>query len=50
MLSEGGAALKIPAALKFIIAIIACQLAGVVGSVFTARSLETWYQSINRHP
>ncbi len=40
--------MKVPYALKFIIALLACQLAGVVGYVFTTRSLETWYQAINR--
>jgi len=40
--------LKIPDVLKLIIALIACQLAGVIGSVFTTRSIETWYQTINR--
>lgn len=40
--------MKVPDALKFIIALVACQLAGLVGSFFTARSLESWYQTINR--
>ncbi len=40
--------MKVPYALKFIIALLACQLAGVIGSVFAASSIETWYQNINR--
>jgi tryptophan-rich sensory protein len=40
--------LKVPDALKFIVALVACQLAGLVGYFFTTRSLETWYQNINR--
>jgi tryptophan-rich sensory protein len=40
--------LKVPYALKLIIALLACQLAGVIGSVFTTRSIDTWYQTLNR--
>jgi len=40
--------LKVPYALKFIIALLSCQLAGVIGSVFTTRSIATWYQTLNR--
>jgi tryptophan-rich sensory protein len=40
--------LKVPHALKFIIALVACQLAGLIGSVFTAGSIDTWYVTLNR--
>ncbi|MBU0980986.1 MAG: tryptophan-rich sensory protein [Nanoarchaeota archaeon] len=35
-------------ALKLIISIIACQLAGIIGSVFTASSVSTWYATLNK--
>jgi tryptophan-rich sensory protein len=41
-------AIKIPNALKLIIALVACQLAGVIGSVFTTRSIDTWYRTLIR--
>ncbi len=34
--------------LKFIASILICQLAGVVGSIFTTPSIKTWYESLNR--
>lgn len=34
--------------LKLIIAIAVSQLAGIIGSVFTASSIPTWYASLNR--
>ena len=33
---------------KLILAVIICQLAGVLGSLFTSPSIQTWYASINR--
>ncbi|MBN2014147.1 MAG: tryptophan-rich sensory protein [Candidatus Altiarchaeota archaeon] len=33
---------------KLIAAILICNLAGIVGSVFTASSVGTWYQTINK--
>ncbi len=39
---------KIPTALKLIIAIVVCQLAGIIGSFFTASSIPTWYATIVR--
>lgn len=32
--------------LRLVIAIVVCQLAGVVGSLFTAPSIPTWYASL----
>ena len=31
---------------KLIVSIVACQLAGVIGSIFTAPNIATWYASI----
>jgi len=33
---------------KLVISIIICQLAGVIGSVFTAKSVSTWYLTLNK--
>jgi len=33
---------------KFIISIILCQLAGVVGSVFTTPAINTWYATLKK--
>ncbi len=34
--------------LKFIISIIICQLAGVLGSLFTRPAIPTWYVNLNK--
>ena len=34
--------------LKLVVALLACQAAGVVGSVFTASGVGTWYAAINK--
>ncbi len=34
--------------LKFIIAIVVCQLAGVFGSIFTVSSVGSWYMGLNK--
>jgi tryptophan-rich sensory protein len=34
--------------LKFIISIILCQLAGLVGSIFTISAIGTWYAFLNK--
>jgi benzodiazapine receptor len=34
--------------IKLIIAIIICQLAGVIGSIFTTSSIQTWYALLNK--
>lgn len=39
-----------PNLLKLIIAIIACQLAGFIGSLFTAPAIPTWYASLEKPP
>ncbi len=31
---------------KLIIAVVICQLAGIIGSVFTAQSIPDWYQTL----
>ena len=36
------------AVIKFIVAIVVCQLAGVVGSVFTTPSIPTWYAALQK--
>ena len=33
---------------KFVISVLACQIAGFAGSVFTTPSIPTWYASINK--
>lgn len=33
---------------KFFVAVIMCELAGVVGSIFTASAIPTWYASLVR--
>ncbi|MFH1313504.1 MAG: TspO/MBR family protein [Candidatus Eisenbacteria bacterium] len=33
---------------KLIVSIVVCQLAGVVGSVFTAKSVSTWYVTLRK--
>ena len=33
---------------KLVISIVICQLAGVIGSVFTAKSVSTWYPALNK--
>jgi tryptophan-rich sensory protein len=34
--------------IKFLISIIICQLAGIIGSFFTSKSVATWYLTINK--
>jgi len=34
--------------IKFIISIIICQLAGIIGSFFTVKSVSTWYLTLNK--
>lgn len=36
--------------LKLIVCIGVCQLAGVIGSVFTMENIPTWYASLNKPP
>lgn len=40
--------MKINNFFKFIIAIVSCQLAGVVGSVFTISAIPLWYENITK--
>lgn len=35
-------------ALRLVISIVACQVAGMVGSVFTAKSIPTWYAALQK--
>ncbi|MFH1276475.1 MAG: TspO/MBR family protein [Candidatus Woesearchaeota archaeon] len=35
-------------AIKFIISLVVCQLAGVIGSFFTISSVSTWYLVLNK--
>jgi translocator protein len=32
--------------LKLVLSIIVCQLAGIIGSIFTSRSVTTWYTTL----
>lgn len=34
--------------LKLVTSILVCQLAGVIGSIFTMPAVKTWYESLNR--
>ena len=34
--------------IKLLVSVIVCQLAGLIGSIFTASSVKTWYAAINR--
>ncbi|MFP4403398.1 MAG: TspO/MBR family protein [Nanoarchaeota archaeon] len=34
--------------IKLIISIIICQLAGVIGSIFTVNTIATWYETLNK--
>ena len=34
--------------IKLLISVIVCQLAGVIGSIFTESSVKTWYAAINK--
>ena len=33
---------------RLFVAIVVCQLAGIIGSVFTVASIPTWYASLNK--
>ena len=35
---------------KLVISIVVCQLAGVIGSLFTAPAIPTWYAALNKPP
>jgi tryptophan-rich sensory protein len=35
-------------ALRLIICVVGCQLAGIVGSVFTVKSISTWYDALQK--
>ena len=39
---------KVNRVAKLIVAILVCQLAGAVGSIFTAPSISTWYVSLQK--
>lgn len=39
---------KIPDIWRFIISIAICQLAGIIGSVFTAPAVTTWYAALKK--
>jgi len=40
--------MKLSNTLKLIIAIVICELVGVIGSVFTTPSIPTWYAALNK--
>jgi len=35
---------------KLIVSVVGCELAGVLGSVFTVSSIPTWYATLNKPP
>jgi benzodiazapine receptor len=36
--------------IKLVISIVLCQVAGVIGSVFTTKSVSTWYPTLSKPP
>jgi len=34
--------------IRFIVAILICQIAGIIGSIFTTPSIPTWYSGLNK--
>jgi len=40
--------MRLPSWLKLILAILGCELAGVVGSLFTAPNIPVWYAALNK--
>lgn len=40
--------IKLSEIVKFLISIIACQLAGFIGSFFTTPAIPTWYATLNK--
>jgi tryptophan-rich sensory protein len=40
--------MKIKSIAKLILAIVVCQVAGAIGSIFTFSSIPTWYATINK--
>lgn len=38
--------MKIPKIIKLVMSILLCQLAGLIGSFFTAPAIPTWYQTL----
>jgi tryptophan-rich sensory protein len=40
--------MRLPGALKLVIAILACQAAGVIGSIFTTPAIDTWYATLTK--
>lgn len=33
---------------RFVVSLVMCQLAGIIGTFFTANSISTWYASLNK--
>ena len=40
--------IQLSSVIKFIVAIVVCQLAGVAGSLFTTPSIPTWYAALQK--
>ena len=34
--------------IKLVLSVLTCQLAGIIGGIFTSQSVKTWYQTINK--
>ncbi|MCK4941652.1 tryptophan-rich sensory protein, partial [candidate division WOR-3 bacterium] len=41
---------NIPDIWRLIISIALCQLAGIIGSIFSTPAIPTWYASLNKPP
>ena len=41
---------KLRDALKLVISIVACQCAGIIGSIFTTAAIPTWYATLQKPP
>ena len=40
--------IKVIDALKLVVSLVACQLAGLIGSFFTITSITTWYATLQK--
>jgi benzodiazapine receptor len=45
---SGGVTMKTGDVFKLIVSIAVCQLAGLIGGIFTASSVETWYATLTK--
>lgn len=41
---------KVRSVLKFVISLVVCQCAGIIGSIFTTPAIPTWYAALEKPP